>query len=765
MQAYEQSKKTSSLSTLHILERMLVPGQQKHITSLRSVLGNMQRGESNSDQISQAVDGLLILWAESPLLKEELLKIMRDFLAFCRSKKEPILEKIQGEMACRIASMKPEDTELLALFIPDDGHYPDGVLRHAISANNLRALAFLVGDSSDKLYLAFSIAISLNNADAIEFILPKLNLDAALNTAVREDNPPAIKLLLQKGANPNSALDTVISTDNLGTLELLLKLSKHSADPYLALDIALNLDKKNTAHFILQYIDDLGLAFNTAVEEDNPRVMNFLLEHGVNPNFALSTAMRSENLVILGLLLQKGADPNAALTMAIRARKEFTIKFLLESSGINPNHKNSDDRSLLSIAIEEASNDPTAWRVVLSLLKPDAHVEETEHLDSKVLLSWLFLNEDPNKPTADDIRYLQQCGLIKPETLDKMLSEVSELLLNSALERLPLNNQFLQLKGFLKLFPGNKSESSSLFKTLCDLRVITDDTTIQTYSQRLRDTATRLLGAGVPLNNDWAALLKMALFTEDAALIKVLLAQAKDNAEKQSEKYLLSGGDLYKAIDIKGLGRREIIDLFVENIDLFDPEWINTYGYIAIRLAIQHDDLETIKQLLVLGANIEPPQTTPLVLYVADDANQALEKIKLLLDYGADPRPILAMPLICKQLLKVKSWSECIFHYEHVKAHKRLEYRYDDTSLLHELSYEDKEPWINKLSKILKAPLPSKPLWYEKTEREIVSLLLEKIKNHHDPLQFVAIAIAMEKTFHDAEIDIPENIQTILNQL
>ncbi|MDF3055429.1 MAG: multiple ankyrin repeat single kh domain, partial [Gammaproteobacteria bacterium] len=564
-----------------------------------------------------------------------------------------------------------------------------------------------------------------------KLILSYIDLDTALKIAVKEDNPGLLKFLLEKGSDPNSVFDAaIIGVNSLGALEVLLQAP--SADPNLALTIAINAENLTAAEFILTYVKDLNSLLKTAVEEDNPKAQRFLLEHKADPNSAFDAAINANNLGTLEVLLEApGANPNLALCVAINANNLDAVKFLLQRGGVNPNWKDADGRSLLSIAIEKATNDSTAWGPVFFLLIHNPTV--IVGLDEKALLNWVFSN---NPSISQDILLhifaLYGLGIIKLNTLQSIVSDSD--------------------------------------------------------SPELRKLVTHFLKMGVSIYSDWTIPWKAAISSEDADLIEALLFYAKKQIKGQSDPHLplLSGDDLCVALSMQGKSRDLFSLRFSENMIIFDPDWKNTHGYQAIRTAIEGGNLEQAVSLLDLGGEIEPPNNYPnpipllhivANLVVESSAKYAkFELVRKLLECGADPRAQGpdGLPLKLEQLViqfygsKKKQWSELIFHYEKIKAYREvLQKRHsgDDAPLPPVNLGDNKQEWTKSLSEALQAIPSSKALWSQKATREIISLFLEEMAKSQDTLYLAMLAVATEKTFADAEVDIPKNIRPILIQL
>ncbi|MDF3055703.1 MAG: hypothetical protein K0Q74_1610, partial [Gammaproteobacteria bacterium] len=144
-------KPASLKSKLSFLKIML--SQEPRMASLFSSAEDLEKGTLNSNKLSQTVDDLLTWWTtnQQHLAKQKILDATRDFFVACKKVNhlKAVFKEIQDNAACRIALMPSENTELLALFLSDDGRYPEEALNNAIRANNLSTVGFLLGYSAN----------------------------------------------------------------------------------------------------------------------------------------------------------------------------------------------------------------------------------------------------------------------------------------------------------------------------------------------------------------------------------------------------------------------------------------------------------------------------------------------------------------------------------------------------------------------------------------------------------------------------------------
>jgi ankyrin repeat protein len=234
------------------------------------------------------------------------------------------------------------------------------------------------GADTKKAPGCLELATSLNNVESVRILLnagvdPNMRKDGIytpLCSAIRDNRPELITLLLSKGADPN-----------------------HMASEYPAW--------KCVTHDRAQYMPQLVAAgadlhkpkgiLEKAVAHNNKDALNYLLAQKVNPNdrspeghTALTTAIREDRAEMLDLLLAHGADPTirgqdwpicmavkrpailkkllpalhnprsvkGVMEMAVVANQLESIKLLLQA-GISVEDKNGGVFSPLTTAIRE----------------------------------------------------------------------------------------------------------------------------------------------------------------------------------------------------------------------------------------------------------------------------------------------------------------------------------------------------------------------------------------------------------------------------
>lgn len=170
-----------------------------------------------------------------------------------------------------------------------------------------------------------------------------------LNSAIENNQPKCVELLLQRGCDPNQKyfLGQEINLVPLEHLECLAILLKYGADP--------------------NAVSRGGLtALMKACREENIAAVQLLLRYKADVNFqcpprfdqkrAIHFAASTGNVEICQLLLEQGADTGippdykyGPLEVAIMGDK-YQVCHLLLDHGANPNELNSEKCSLLQIA-------------------------------------------------------------------------------------------------------------------------------------------------------------------------------------------------------------------------------------------------------------------------------------------------------------------------------------------------------------------------------------------------------------------------------
>jgi len=234
------------------------------------------------------------------------------------------------------------------------------------------------GADTKKAPGCLELATSLNNVESVKILLnagvdPNMRKDGIytpLCSAIRDDRPELITLLLSKGADPN----------HMASEYPLWKCITHDRSQYMTQLVAAGADLHKPKGII-----------EKAVAHNNIAALNFLLAQKVSPNdrspeghTPLTTAIREDRAEMLDLLLENGADPTirgqdwpicmavkrpailkkllpalhnprsvkGVMEMAVVANQLESIKLLL-AAGISVEDKNGGVFSPLTTAIRE----------------------------------------------------------------------------------------------------------------------------------------------------------------------------------------------------------------------------------------------------------------------------------------------------------------------------------------------------------------------------------------------------------------------------
>ena len=201
----------------------------------------------------------------------------------------------------------------------------------------------------------------------------------ALESAAALENEEIVRLLLEKGANPNgnptssveicdTPLHVAVRTGNRTIVNMMLEtgadieaLDKNGDTP---LNIAISMKDGNILRLLSQQGGDIDTVLQAAISEEDEDKVRWLLIHGeVDVNMkdedfgysALEVAVLSGNKAIVLLLLEKGADVDGnVLNVAISQGEETVVQLLLES-GANPNVMTPDGNTVLQGAVSRGN--------------------------------------------------------------------------------------------------------------------------------------------------------------------------------------------------------------------------------------------------------------------------------------------------------------------------------------------------------------------------------------------------------------------------
>jgi ankyrin repeat protein len=222
-------------------------------------------------------------------------------------------------------------------------------------------------------------------------VFRKIKSDKLLIEAIRSEDPHAVKLALNQGANP-STLCLLIEKDAKNpsgySLFAFIKevFGKKQRDPKKDISaLMLATTRENEAVFeeLLKHHPDINYhehegwtALTLAAQYGYPERILRLLEEGANPNAAsiqgftaLFYAASDTNPRVLLRLLDKGADPNivganrTALIKAVVSNCTKNLSLLLRK-GADPNWQDRDGRTALMHAVHNGNMD--AVRLLLN---------------------------------------------------------------------------------------------------------------------------------------------------------------------------------------------------------------------------------------------------------------------------------------------------------------------------------------------------------------------------------------------------------------
>ncbi|KEF62570.1 uncharacterized protein A1O9_00543 [Exophiala aquamarina CBS 119918] len=234
------------------------------------------------------------------------------------------------------------------------------------------------GADTKKAPGCLELATSLNNVESVKILLnagvdPNMRKDGIytpLCSAIRDDRPELITLLLSKGADPN----------HMASEYPAWKCVTHNRSQYMPQLVAAGADlhkpkgiiEKAVAHNnmdALQYLlaqkvspndrsPEGNTPLTTAIREDRAEMLDLLLEHGADPAIRgqdWPICMAVKRPAILKKLLPSLQNPRSVkgvMEMAVVANQLESIKLLLKA-GISVEDKNGGVFSPLTTAIRE----------------------------------------------------------------------------------------------------------------------------------------------------------------------------------------------------------------------------------------------------------------------------------------------------------------------------------------------------------------------------------------------------------------------------
>ncbi|KAJ5876299.1 uncharacterized protein N7529_001883 [Penicillium soppii] len=279
-------------------------------------------------------------------------------------------------------------------------------------------------------------ATSVNNIDAVRVLLEagidpnskKDGIYTPLCSAIRDDRPDIITLLLSHGADPNLMASEYpawkcITHNRLRFLPELIAAGADLRNPPGIVECAVQLNNSAAMRWLIEEgganPNDRNAqghtAVTTAIRDNRPEVLEWLLAHGADPNIRgqdWPIYMAVQSSALLRLLLPRIKDLGAhkgVMEKAVQANHLENVKLLLEA-GANIEWKNGGVFSPLTTALRERHAD------IVRFLLGEGHADPNapgEHLplvkairrcddgDFSMIELLLEKGADPNKCYRD----------------------------------------------------------------------------------------------------------------------------------------------------------------------------------------------------------------------------------------------------------------------------------------------------------------------------------------------------------------------------
>jgi ankyrin repeat protein len=242
----------------------------------------------------------------------------------------------------------------------------------------------------------------------------------SLFNAIENNDIKEVKLLLDKGANPNAYDDdsdnVLIDATLFSSIDCMKLLLQNKAHPnlknkYGETPLMLCVNDLAKMKLLLQYganINDSSLSGNTALliacgAGSSYATVKWLIENGANPlakrwggETALMRASQYSDTMIIRLLLSKGLDINAhpwgftPLMYAARSANWPTI-FCLLNNGADANIRDQTNSTILQWAAEQNN-----LAAVKALLKNTNDINTIDGIGGMTALMWAAYNEHDN---------------------------------------------------------------------------------------------------------------------------------------------------------------------------------------------------------------------------------------------------------------------------------------------------------------------------------------------------------------------------------
>ena len=292
---------------------------------------------------------------------------------------DPNLKDAAGETSLSLACYrnKPEIVEIL-LAHGADPNLAGNDLPIECALRYPDCMKLLISAGADfKLFKGLmELAVYYNAIDTVRLMLDA-NMDpnekkddyyTPLTTAIRDNHPEIVSLLLSRGANPHQKGEGFPLAGAVRRPEILKMLLAAGADvkSYQGLiELAVWGNNLESVKILLEAgvpIDEKHqncyTPLTTAVRDNRPEMLAFLLAHGADPNLKgedVPLAMAASKPAILKQLLEGGADitkSKGVLEYAIYYNSLESVKILLEA-GEDINYKHDGVYTPLTTAIRD----------------------------------------------------------------------------------------------------------------------------------------------------------------------------------------------------------------------------------------------------------------------------------------------------------------------------------------------------------------------------------------------------------------------------
>ncbi len=286
--------------------------------------------------------------------------------------KKELLDKIvtvtaPSPKALEVAALV-DNNDLFDYFIRKDAKLESNkAVEIAIDNDNMKILDLALKNGGEPTE-ALSYAINNKRSEAVKFSLEnKAEPEKAFQFAAsNNDNDLFEKLLTNYGGKPEDALQAAVNTDNDELAEYIFEKDFELSIPEDQVTKAVDNQNLKMVKLLVDKGGDPNQGIQSAVNNENLEITSFLLQNGavVTDSKTLISAVKNRNDELVSLLLDLGkADPNEALQEAIEIDEPQIIQQLLEK-GANVNNE------LVTKAIEIASEE-----VALELLNKTEEVD------------------------------------------------------------------------------------------------------------------------------------------------------------------------------------------------------------------------------------------------------------------------------------------------------------------------------------------------------------------------------------------------------